>query len=133
MLLNKLPTLKNMKKNKRLGRGVASGKGKTAGRGTKGQKSRSGYNLPRSFEGGQTPLIQRLPKMKGFKSRRIKPTVIRLENLEGKFKDGETVNLKTLLEKRLISDTKKPVKILGGKLTKKLKFSQVIYKPSITS
>lgn len=57
------------KKSKRVGRGIGSGKGKTAGRGTKGQKSRTGYKIPRRFEGGQNSLISRLPKKKGFKRR----------------------------------------------------------------
>lgn len=125
-MLNKLSSIKNIKSGKRLGRGLGSGKGKTAGRGTKGQKSRSGHNIPRRFEGGQTPLIQRLPKVRGFKSRNVKPQVINIAVLDNAFKDGDKINLKTLLEKGLISDTKKPVKILGAKLTKKFKFSQVI-------
>lgn len=69
--LSELPKTET-RKAKRVGRGVGSGKGKTAGRGTKGQKSRSGYNIPLRFEGGQTPLVQRLPKKKGFKSLRQK-------------------------------------------------------------
>lgn len=125
-MLNKLSSIKNIKKAKRVGRGVASGKGKTAGRGTKGQKSRSGYNIPRRFEGGQTPLIQRLPKVRGFKSRNLKPRVLDIKVIEQKFRDGDEVNLKTLLGKRLIRDTKLPVKILGSKFSKKLKFSGVI-------
>ena len=56
--------LKNSKSKKRVGRGLASGKGKTCGRGTKGQKSRTGYKIPIGFEGGQTPLFKRLPKRK---------------------------------------------------------------------
>lgn len=111
---------------KRLGRGLGSGKGKTAGRGTKGQKSRSGYNIPRRFEGGQTSLIQRLPKQKGFKSRNPKPAVLNISVMEKKYHDGETVSFKTLKEKGLIFDTRNGVKILGpGKLTKKLKFRDV--------
>lgn len=124
-MLNKLPkTILN--KSKRVGRGIASGKGKTAGRGTKGQKSRSGFNIPRTFEGGQTPLVQRISKIKGFKSHQIKPQVLNIAVIEKKFKDGDEVNLKTLIEKKLIVDKKPAVKILGGKLTKKLKFRQVI-------
>ncbi|MCL5407693.1 MAG: 50S ribosomal protein L15 [Patescibacteria group bacterium] len=123
-MLNKLPkTILN--KSKRVGRGLASGKGKTAGRGTKGQKSRSGFNIPRTFEGGQTPLVQRISKIKGFKSHQIKPQVLSIALIEKKFKDGDEVNLKTLIEKKLIVK-KMSVKILGSKLTKKLKFRQVI-------
>lgn len=117
-------------KKKRLGRGLGSGKGKTAGRGTKGQKSRSGYNIPRRFEGGQTPLVQRLPKMKGFKSSKIRPLVLDMAKIEKVFKEGELVNLKTLQEKGLIKDSKKPVKILG-KISKKFKFQKVILSQKI--
>ena len=115
----------NLKKAKRVGRGLGSGKGKTAGRGTKGQKSRSGYNIPRRFEGGQTSLIQRISKIRGFKSHRPKTLAISIVQIEKKYSDGETVNLKTLLEKGLILNTKRPIKILGTKLTKKLKFREV--------
>jgi len=125
-MLSKLLKIKTFKKGKRRGRGIASGKGKTAGRGTKGQKSRAGFNLPRRFEGGQTALIQRLPKKKGFKSRKLKPIVLNMAQIGKNFKEGEEVNLKTLLEKGLIKDRKRPVKILGAKFSKKLKFSQVI-------
>lgn len=119
-------TLNNLTKTvsrsaKRLGRGLASGKGKTAGRGTKGQKSRSGYNIPRRFEGGQTSMIQRLPKVRGFKSKYEKDLVITLEHLEAKYADGETVSFKTLITKGLIKNDNLPVKIIGGiAFTKKL-------------
>lgn len=63
MNLHSLPKITQSKK--RVGRGIAAGQGKTAGRGTKGQKSRSGHNIPRFFEGGQTKLFARLPKVKG--------------------------------------------------------------------
>jgi len=112
---------------KRVGRGLASGKGKTAGRGTKGQKSRSGYNLPRRFEGGQTSLIQRLPKARGFQSRFPKPLTLNIARIETKFQDGEMVNFQTLIKKGLIKNDKNPVKIIGAKkLNKILKFSDVI-------
>lgn len=125
-MLNKLISIKNKKSAKRVGRGNASGKGQTAGRGTKGQKSRSGHNIPRSFEGGQTPLIQRLPKARGFKSIHTKPTVVHLVDIEKHFKDGEVVNFKSLLEKKLVKDVSRGVKVLGpGKLTKNIKFYDV--------
>ena len=107
------------KKAKRLGRGIGSGKGKTAGRGTKGQKSRSGYNLPRRFEGGQTPLVQRLPKVKGFRSRNIKPQIVKLSEVEKNFKAGERVDRKTLLDKGLIKNSNLPIKILADKKPEK--------------
>lgn len=53
------------KRKSRVGRGISAGQGKTCGRGTKGQKARSGYNLPRKYEGGQTPLVMRMPKKRG--------------------------------------------------------------------
>jgi large subunit ribosomal protein L15 len=125
-MLNKLVSLKNKKPNKRLGRGTGSGKGSTAGRGTKGQKSRSGYNIPRRFEGGQTSLIARLPKAKGFTSRSAKPAILNIALIEKHFKAGETISFKTLLTKKLVVDTSRGVKILGpGKLTKNLKFRDV--------
>jgi large subunit ribosomal protein L15 len=130
MKLNELKTIKN-RPAKRVGRGLASGKGKTAGRGTKGQKSRSGYNIPKRFEGGQTPLIQRLPKTKGFSSRNQKLIVLSIAKIESKFEAGETVSFKTLIEKGLIGDTGAGVKVLGpGKPTKKLKYKDVVLKNS---
>ena len=114
------------KSAKRVGRGLASGKGKTAGRGTKGQKSRSGYNLPRRFEGGQTSMIQRLPKVRGFNSRFAKPLVLSLVKIEAKFNDGETVNMKSLIAKGLIRNASQEVRVIGAaKFTKKLKFAGV--------
>lgn len=111
---------------KRVGRGLASGKGKTATRGTKGQKSRSGYNIPRRFEGGQTTKIQRLPKVRGFHSRFAKPLSLTLAKIEAKFNDGETVSFKTLIEKGLIKNAETPVKVIGAtKITKKLIFRDV--------
>ena len=61
------------KSSRRVGRGIAAGRGKTAGRGTKGQKSRTGYKRRYGFEGGQNPLMQRLPKLRGFKSHKTAP------------------------------------------------------------
>lgn len=125
MKLNNLPKT-TTKSSKRVGRGLASGKGKTAGRGTKGQKSRSGYNLPRRFEGGQTALIQRLPKVRGFRSRAAKPLALDIARVEAKFATGEEVNFKTLISKGLIKNAQVPVKIVGAKLSKNLKFSNVV-------
>lgn len=124
MQLNNLPKIAT-KSAKRLGRGLASGKGKTAGRGTKGQKSRSGYNIPRRFEGGQTPLIARLPKVRGFRSRYAKPLTLDISRVEAKFNEGEEVNFKTLIAKGLIKNTDNSIKIVGTKLTKNLKFHNI--------
>ena len=125
MNLNNLPKI-TTKSSKRVGRGLASGKGKTAGRGTKGQKSRSGYNLPRRFEGGQTALIQRLPKVRGFRSRYAKPLTLDITHIEAKFEAGDEVNFKTLISKGLIKNASLRVKIVGAKLSKNLKFSDVV-------
>jgi len=109
--------LNNLKKitsrnSKRLGRGLGSGRGKTSGRGTKGQKSRSGHNIPRRFEGGQQPLIGRIPKLRGFKSRHKASQVVKISALEKNFRAGELVSPKTLTEKGLIESENTPVKIL---------------------
>ncbi|MCM1153861.1 MAG: 50S ribosomal protein L15 [Roseburia sp.] len=105
--------------NFRRGRGHGSGNGKTAGKGHKGQKARSG--APRiGFEGGQMPLYRRLPK-RGFKNRNSKEIVaINLDALEV-FDNGATVDVNALIEKGIIKKSLDGVKILGnGELTKKL-------------
>ena len=105
--------------NFRRGRGHGSGNGKTAGKGHKGQKARSGAPRP-GFEGGQMPLYRRLPK-RGFKNRNTKEIVgINLGALE-KFEDGSTVSVQTLIESGVVKNPRDGVKILGnGELTKKL-------------
>ena len=105
--------------NFRRGRGHGSGNGKTAGKGHKGQKARSG--APRiGFEGGQMPLYRRIPK-RGFKCRNSKEIVaINLSALEV-FDNGTTVDVDTLIEKGIVKNPRDGVKILGnGELTKKL-------------
>lgn len=105
--------------NFRRGRGHASGNGKTAGKGHKGQKARSGAPRP-GFEGGQMPLYRRLPK-RGFKNRNTKEIVgINVSALE-RFEDGATVSVEALVESGVIRNPRDGVKILGnGSLTKKL-------------
>ncbi len=105
--------------NFRRGRGHGSGNGKTAGKGHKGQKARSGAPRP-GFEGGQMPLYRRIPK-RGFHNRNTKEIVaINLETLE-RFEDGATVSVDTLIETGIVKNPKDGVKILGrGELTKKL-------------
>ena len=105
--------------NFRRGRGHGSGNGKTAGKGHKGQKARSGATRP-GFEGGQMPLYRRIPK-RGFTNRNSKEIVgINLNALEV-FEDGTTVTVETLLEQGIVKNPKDGVKILGnGELTKKL-------------
>jgi large subunit ribosomal protein L15 len=109
------------KKRKRVGRGPGSGHGKTAGRGHKGQKSRSGYSRRYGFEGGQMPLVRRIPK-RGFTNIfRVGYQVVNLRDLEKHFSDGDTVTVGSLTEKGLIRGDKKPVKVLAsGELGKKL-------------
>ncbi len=106
--------------NFRRGRGHGSGNGKTAGKGHKGQKARSGGGVRLGFEGGQMPLFRRIPK-RGFKNRNSKEIVaINVDALE-RFEDGAEVTVATLLENGVISHARDGVKILGnGDLTKKL-------------
>lgn len=113
MLHELKPTVRN-KAATRVGRGISAGQGKTSGRGTKGQKSRSGYNLPRKFEGGQTPLILRLPKVRGFKHHRVPTQIVDRSLINKHFTDGEVVSPTTLTEKGLIKSASLPVKILGA-------------------
>ena len=103
----------------RRGRGHASGNGKTAGKGHKGQKARSGAPRP-GFEGGQMPLYRRLPK-RGFTCRNSKEIVgINVDALE-RFEDGQEVTLELLIESGVVKNARDGVKILGnGELTKKL-------------
>ena len=99
---------------RRVGRGHGSGRGKTAGRGTKGQKSRAGGNLPAWFEGGQTPLHIRTPKLHGFRNRgRVAYAPLNLGRL-GEIEAGTLVTPDVLAHDGLIRDTKLPVKILGA-------------------
>lgn len=104
----------------RRGRGHGSGNGKTAGKGHKGQKARSGRTRP-GFEGGQMPLYRRIPK-KGFTCPNHKEIVaINLGVLNDKFEDGAVVDVNALIESRVIKNPKDGVKILGnGEITKKL-------------
>ena len=105
--------------NFRRGRGHGSGNGKTAGKGHKGQKARSG--APRlGFEGGQMPLYRRIPK-RGFKNRNSKEIVAINVSVLERFEDGATVDVNTLVENGIIKNPRDGVKVLGnGELTKKL-------------
>jgi len=131
MELNDLRPAKGAKRTrKRVGRGPGSGLGKTAGRGHKGQKSRSGYSRRFGFEGGQMPLVRRIPK-RGFTNNfRVEFQVVNLRDLERVFSDGDAVSPESLVANGLIRKGAQPVKILGaGDLSKKLevtahKFSQ---------
>jgi large subunit ribosomal protein L15 len=106
---------------KRLGHGESSGKGKTSGKGHKGQKARSGGSIRLGFEGGQMPLIRRIPK-RGFNNAAFKKNyaIVNLADLN-EFEDGATINESVLLEANLIRGKYFGVKVLGnGDITKKL-------------
>lgn len=122
MKLHELSPVVAKKARKRIGRGNASGQGKTAGKGNNGQKSRSGSYVHFGFEGGQMPLIRRVPK-RGFSNCPFKKEydLVNLEALEAKFEDGAIVNAESLVEAGVIKNTRGLVKVLGnGELTKKL-------------
>ena len=109
MSLNTLSNESTTKKKKRVGRGIGSGNGKTAGRGHKGQKSRSGGSVRLGFEGGQMPLQMRLPKF-GFSSRVNNSfKEVNIKNLDGM----DTVSIETLKKSRIIGKSIKKVKIFG--------------------
>lgn len=117
-MLNRLP--KTTRERKRKGRGISAGQGKTAGRGTKGQKSRSGGNVKPGFEGGQMPLKKRVAKQKGFKSLSLKTVSINFNHLN-LFNDGDRIDLDSLKKKRIITRKIQRVKVVcSGKLERKL-------------
>jgi len=105
---------------KRVGRGIGSGLGKTAGKGHKGQKARSGGTIRRGFEGGQTPLMRRIPK-RGFNNIfATEYATINVSDLE-RFEDGTVVNIELLLNEGILRKELDGLKVLGnGNLTKKL-------------
>ena len=109
---------------RRLGRGHGGGQGTYAGKGMKGQKARSGVRMRPGFEGGQLPLIKRLPHQRGFHNRfRVEYQVVNVGALD-RFEDGEAVTLERLVETGLVHTLKKLVKVLGqGELNKKLQVS----------
>jgi large subunit ribosomal protein L15 len=109
-----------VKKKKRIGRGPGSGSGKTAARGQNGAKSRSGYSLRAGFEGGQTPLQRRIPKVGFTNIFRKEYACVNVEALN-RFDDGAEVTIELLIEEGLIKKIKSGLKILGkGELEKKL-------------
>ncbi len=118
MKYNDLKVEKNTRPNRK-GRGISAGQGKTAGRGTKGQKSRSGHNkMPAGFMGGQRAIMQAIPKLKGFKSFHAKAEVVYTDRL-GELK-GKVDNL-VLAEKGLISSPYVKVKVITrGEITAKI-------------
>lgn len=121
--------VKTQKSKRRVGRGGK--KGTYCGRGMKGQKSRSGAPINPIFEGGRSTLIERLSKMRGFKSIHPKNQVISLKKLNKYFTDGETVSPASLHEKKLVRKMKVPVKILGnGEIKNKLTFENCLISKS---
>jgi large subunit ribosomal protein L15 len=123
MKLHDLRPDKGAKKRKtRVGRGISAGKGKTAGRGMKGQGARSGGGKGPYFEGGQLPLVRRLPFKRGFTNIfRIEYQEVNVDFLDKRFEDGEEVTPQTLAERGLVRDADKPIVIMGrGELSKKL-------------
>jgi large subunit ribosomal protein L15 len=122
MALNKLRPPKGAKHaKKRVGRGPGSGHGKTASRGEKGAKSRSGFRHKRGFEGGQMPLHRRVPK-RGFTNPfRVEFEVVNLDTLARVFEAGSAVTPELLRERGLVHGASRPVKVLGrGEIAKAL-------------
>ena len=117
MQLHEITSQKTSKDRRRVGRGTSSGHGKTSGRGTKGQKARTGGQVPDYFEGGQTPLIRRLPKKKGFRRPYRPQTLIINLNLLGRLLDNNKLTISSLKERGYL-DPGERVKILGeGEIT----------------
>lgn len=117
----------------RKGRGEAAGKGKTAGRGTKGTGARG--TVPAGFEGGQMPLQRRLPKLPGFVPRnRVEHVTVNVGRLESTFADGDLVTPETLRERGLVRRGNAPVKVLGdGDLNTRLEVSAHAFSQAATS
>lgn len=108
-------------RRKRVGRGDSSGLGKTAGRGEKGQKSRTGSKIRPFFEGGQIPLFRRLPKRGFNQPNHIEYALVNLNILEDNFAAGDVVDAESLRAKKLLGKAEKMIKILAnGELTKAL-------------
>jgi len=111
-LENLSPAEGSTQNRKRVGRGQASGTGKTAGRGHKGQKARSGYSRKRNFEGGQMQLAKRLPKI-GFFSRKIKPYVINVERVKAVAELSE-ITMETIRSVHKVANSISKIKLVGA-------------------
>lgn len=122
MELNNLrPSIGSTKNRKRIGRGTGSGHGKTAGKGHKGQKARSGGSIKAGFEGGQMPLQRRLPKRGFTPLDRVEYSLVNISQLDV-YESGSVIDSLSLVSKGLIKSDRIPVKILGnGDITKSLK------------
>ena len=133
MTLKDLAPKNKKKASKRVGRGNASGHGTYSCRGMKGQSARSGGRRRPGFEGGQTPYLRKLPKLKGFKNpNHVSYQVINVGDLNA-FDDKTTVDKKTLYEKNLISKMAKPVKLLAGKGDLEKTVTVIVDKASATA
>jgi len=109
---NLTPAKGSTHSKKRVGRGQGSGTGKTAARGQKGQKSRSGYKRKRNFEGGQQPLAKRLPKI-GFTSKIVKPYVINVEKIKA-VAELDEITMETIRSVHKIANSVSKVKLIGA-------------------
>lgn len=134
MKLNELkPPKGSIHKKKRVGRGEASGWGKTSGRGAKGQKSRAGSGSPPWFEGGQMPLSRRMPKRGFINPFRQEYHILNIESLN-KFDDDITVTPELLRDSGIINKKNVKIKVLGdGELTKRLKVQAHRFSKSATT
>lgn len=134
MHLDSIPKRKKrVKKAKRLGRGYGSGVGgHTVGRGTKGQKSRTGHKSLVGFEGGNVPFYKRMPKLKGFKSRsKINTQVINVGTISENFKSGDKITEEILKERGFIRKGAQEIKVLGkGEINKKVSLEGLKTSPS---
>ncbi len=126
MQIHELVT-KKRKAKKTIGRGGK--RGTYSGKGMKGQKARSGVSLDPLFEGGRSSLVERMKKIRGFKSTHAKKVIVKLEELEAKFKDGDVINSQSLLSAGIVdkNDIAKGIKILSnGSISKKLSIEKEI-------
>jgi large subunit ribosomal protein L15 len=120
-LSNLRPPRGARKPRKRVGRGPGSGHGKTATRGNKGAKSRSGFRFKRGFEGGQMPLHRRVPKRGFHNPFRVEYAVVNLDTIVDVFDAGSSVTPELLRERGLVRKSRAPIKVLGrGDVTKPL-------------
>lgn len=127
-LTNLKPACGSTHSKKRVGRGQGSGMGKTATRGNKGQRSRTGYKEKRGFEGGQQPLQRRLPKV-GFTSKRVKPVAVNVERYSA-IKSMQEITIDALKEANIIKNSVKQVKLIGSsakELSSKIKDNNITY------
>lgn len=134
MNLNDVHTgIHKFKKRRRIGRGVGSGHGKTAGRGHKGQGSRAGWSRQVTFQGGTMPMIRRVPKRGFTNSFASRVAVLNVGELEAVFAAGDEVNPETIKDTPLLGHRYDELKILGdGEITKKLKISAHRFSKSAT-